>query len=81
MATNEIRTKSDEATDALAAIHDAELELARMRQHIERAADGHDTDGFVYQALNSGDIAEARIADALRRTRAMRSLHLTEASS
>jgi hypothetical protein len=77
MATNVTRTLTDEATDALAAIADAELELARMRQHIERSAGEHETEGFIYQALNSGDIAEARIGDALKHTRAMRRAKLS----
>lgn len=102
MATNVIRTVTDDATDALAAIRDAELELTRMRQHIERttgqrpeerrgiisvliavlrgsrkpsdsaSASAPDPRGFVYQALHSGDIVEARVGDALRHTRAMR---------
>lgn len=79
MATNVIRTVTDDATDALAAVRDAEIELARMRQHIERTIaptpgrrlEG-ESEGFVYQALHSGDIVEARVGDALRHTRAMR---------
>lgn len=79
MATNVIRTMTDDATDALAALNDAEIELARMRQHIQRTiapvpgrlADSERA-GFVYQALHSGDIVEARVGDAVRHTRAMR---------
>lgn len=78
MATNVIRTVTDEATDALAAIRDAEDELARLRQHIEQVkSDPDDSEGVVYQALRSGHIVEARVADALRHTGAMRSLHLS----
>lgn len=88
MATNEIRTKSDEARDALAALRDAEQELARWRQHIERTIapvpgrriEG-EAEGFVFQALNSGHIVEASVAKALKHTGAMRSIQMAEASS
>lgn len=81
MATNEIRTKIDEVNDALTAIEDAERELARWRQHLSRTVATEDTEGFVYQALNSGHIVEARVADALKHTGALRQIHLAEASS
>jgi hypothetical protein len=88
MATNVTRTVTDDATDALAALNDAELELVRMRQHIERAiasapgrSDEQETRGFVYQALHCGDIVEARVGDALKHARAMRCAMLAEASS
>lgn len=88
MATNETRTLTDEATDALAALRDTEAELARWRQHIERTIaptpgrrmEG-EVEGVVFQALNSGHIVEASVAKALKHTGAMRALHLAEASS
>lgn len=76
MATNVIRTKTDEATDALAALRDAEEELTRWRQHIERTIGIPDPDGVVFQALHSGHIVEAKVSDALKHTRAMRRIHL-----
>lgn len=87
MATNVIRTLTDEATDTLAALNDAEIELARWRQHIERTIApmpgrrAEDGDGVVYQALNSGHIVEASVAKALKHTGAMRSIHLAETLS
>lgn len=81
MATNETRTKTDEATDALAAIRDAEQELANWRQHIEGTIGIPDPEGSVYQALRSGHIVEALVGDALRHTGALRRMRLAEASS
>lgn len=72
MATDVIRTATDEATDALAALRDAEQELARWRQHIENAQGDPTAAGFAYQAVNSGEIVQARVADALRSSRALR---------
>jgi len=77
MATNETRTLHDEVNDALTAIDDAERELARWRQHISRTVAVEDTEGFVFQALNSGHIVEASVAKALKHTGAMRSIHLS----